>query len=107
MCLASITWGGFDNIYIFWSYEDSEKFFDEPYSRRINEAVWGAQDGNYHHENRFWKAKFVVRMVEALEESEVKTKLQAQVARIKATYAELWKTYKSMPRPPGSGNPEE
>ncbi|ORY81770.1 cytidine deaminase-like protein, partial [Leucosporidium creatinivorum] len=94
MCLSAITWGGFDIFYIFWSYEDSETLFDEPYSRRINEAVWGAQDGNYAHENRFWKAKYVVKMVEALEEGEVKSALQAQVARIKDTYAELWKKYK-------------
>lgn len=75
MCLSAITWGGFDNFYIFWSYEDSEALFDEPYSRLIEEAVWKIQaEGDsdeayarrplYARENRFWKAKYLRKMVD-------------------------------------------
>lgn len=118
MCLSAITWGGFSNIYIFWTYEDSESLFDEPYSRLMEEAIFKlpaegetpeawARRPLYARENRFWTAVYVVKSVEGLEESEEKRVLGEQVQRIKGVYAELWKTYKSLPRPPGSGRPDE
>lgn len=69
---------------------------DEAYARRPL----------YARENRFWKAKYVREMVGDLEEGEKKENLKRQVERVLERYAELWKRYKEVPRPPGSGDPE-
>ncbi|KAI5476188.1 hypothetical protein MNV49_000349 [Pseudohyphozyma bogoriensis] len=118
MCLSAITWSGFNNIFIFFPYSYSESHFDEPYSRLMTEAIWKIRaEGEseeewkrrelYARKNRFWEARYVEEMVSGLEEGEEKRKFVRRVEGIKREYGKLWKRYEEIPRPPGSGRPDE
>ncbi|WP_404801162.1 deaminase [Acuticoccus sediminis] len=94
MCLAAITWAGFDTILYFFTYEDSRDAFAIPHDLKIMAEVFGVQDGAYRHDNAFWHARAVMDLVAALPQAEA-APLHAQAERIRARYADLSAQYQA------------
>jgi tRNA(Arg) A34 adenosine deaminase TadA len=88
LCLGGLTWGGWDNFFYFFSYEDTMDAFAIPHDVRLNEEIWRVQDGEYDHRNRYWSAWHVRELITA-EDAD----LTAQAERLTKTYAELSATY--------------
>ncbi|CAN7431734.1 nucleoside deaminase [Rhizobium sp. LjRoot30] len=94
MCMAAITWAGFDNFYYFFSYEDSRDSFAIPHDLKILKEVFGLEPGGYRKQNAFWNCFSVGDLVEAEEEA-ARRPLKVQMARIRAAYDSLSATYQA------------
>ena len=94
LCLSAITWSGFDNFYYLFSYEDSRDDFDIPHDLRILEEVFGCANGKYLPTNAYWKSHDMVELIESCNGSE-KDALRDRIARMRALYAEMSRTYQS------------
>jgi tRNA(Arg) A34 adenosine deaminase TadA len=94
LCLSAITWTGFDNIYYLFSHEDSRDSFAIPHDLKILKEVFTLDPGGYNTENAFWKSYSLKKLVRELPEAE-RTRLEARLARISATYDKLSQTYQA------------
>jgi tRNA(Arg) A34 adenosine deaminase TadA len=89
LCLGGLTWGGWDNFFYLFSYEDTMDAFAIPHDIRLNEEIWRVADGEYDHKNRYWCAWHIGELVERIADPV----LMVQVTRLEETYAELSATY--------------
>ena len=94
MCMAAITWAGFDNFYYFFSYEDSRDAFAIPHDLKILKEVFGLEPGGYRKQNAFWRSAAISEMVDA-EDGIARDVHRAQTARIKQVYNTLSETYQA------------
>ena len=62
LCLSSITWGGFDNFFYLFTYEDSKDAFNIPHDIRMHQEIFKIPDAEYRHKNRYWNAWGIKRM---------------------------------------------
>ena len=104
LCLSGITWSGFNEFYYLFTYEDSRDLFAIPYDIDILKSVYQVAGPNdtaesleerplYNRVNKFFKARSVADVVQDIGDEDVKTKLMAEVERVKAMYNELSATY--------------
>ncbi len=96
LCLGGLTWGGWDNFFYFFSYEDTMAAFAIPHDIRLNEEIWRVKDGKYDHKNRYWCAWHIGRLIDTTGDPA----LTAQADRLTETYASLSAAYQ---RGKGSG----
>ena len=94
MCLSAITWAGFDNIYYFFSHEDSKDEFNIPHDLKILKDVFNLDPGGYKKENTFWHCKSIISLVSTLKIEEKKM-LQNRIFAIRERYKELSERYQS------------
>ena len=92
LCLGGLTWGGWDNFFYFFSYEDTADAFSIPHDIRLNEEIWRVQDGEYEHRNRYWCAWHIPELFSECA-PEVRHDLERRAAGLRATYAELSAVY--------------
>ena len=92
LCLAAITWAGFDNFYYFFTYEDSRDAFAIPHDLLIMKEVFGVDDGAYRRGNEFWTAYSIADLVES-ESEPLRTQLRGQDRRIRDRYQVLSEQY--------------
>lgn len=89
LCLGGITWGGWDNIFYLYSYEDTMDAFAIPHDIRLNEEIWRVQDGEYDDKNRYWCAWHIRQLIEDIGDRA----LIDRAERLADTYAKLSATY--------------
>mgnify|MGYP001813114609 CR=1 FL=1 len=89
LCLGGLTWGGWDNVFYLFSYEDTMDAFAIPHDIRLNEEIWRVADGEYDHKNRYWCAWHIRELID----QETEPALAARAERLTETYAELSATY--------------
>lgn len=94
MCMSAITWAGFDNFYYFFSHEDSRDAFSIPHDLKILKEVFGLEPGGYRKSNAFWRSAAIADLV-AIADHPLRESLQAQTAKIKATYDQLSDSYQA------------
>ncbi len=94
LCLGGLTWGGWDNFFYLFSYEDTAGAFEIPHDIRLNEEIWRVQDGEYDHKNRYWCAWHLAELIGDTEPDE-RAVLAARVTALAATYDELSATYQA------------
>jgi tRNA(Arg) A34 adenosine deaminase TadA len=94
LCLSAITWTGFDNFYYLFSHEDSRDSFAIPHDLKILKEVFTLEPGGYRAENAYWKSSSIRKLIRELPETE-RTRLEARVGRIAATYDQLSESYQS------------
>jgi tRNA(Arg) A34 adenosine deaminase TadA len=94
LCLSAITWTGFDNFYYLFSHEDSRDSFAIPHDLKILKEVFTLDPGGYRAENAYWKSYSIRKLVRGLPEGE-RSRLEARVGKIAATYDKLSSTYQS------------
>ena len=92
LCLGGLTWGGWDNFFYLFSYEDTTDAFAIPHDVRINEEIWRVPDGEYDHKNRYWCAWHVPALIGGCQ-PDVRAGLAARCAALVTTYDELSATY--------------
>ena len=92
LCLSAITWGGYDNFYFLFSYEDSKDSFNIPHDLRILKEVFKCDQGGYAHENHYWKCYDLMKMISECDE-ETKKKFLERVNKLKKEYDEMSEIY--------------
>lgn len=92
MCMAAITWAGFDNFYYFFSYEDSRDSFAIPHDLKILKEVFGLEPGGYRKNNVFWNSFSIRDLVVA---DPRRAELEAQSIGIRGEYDRLSAIYQA------------
>ncbi len=92
LCLGGLTWGGWDNFFYLFSYEDTMDAFAIPHDIRLNEEIWRVKDGEYDHRNRYWCAWHIRELIETTDEP-ARTLLTDRADALTGTYAELSAEY--------------
>lgn len=102
LCLSGITWGGFDNFYYLFSYEQTRDSFGIPHDIRILREVYAVPDPDrdeapadrplYNRINAFFQSHDIQQMIAALDRSH-KELLVARVDDLNAAYNNLSATY--------------
>jgi tRNA(Arg) A34 adenosine deaminase TadA len=94
LCLGGLTWGGWDNFFYFFSYEDTMDAFSIPHDIRLNEEIWRVQDGEYEHKNRYWCAWHIPELI-AGSSAEARPGFERRAEELRATYAQLSAVYQA------------
>jgi tRNA(Arg) A34 adenosine deaminase TadA len=94
LCLAGLAWGGWDNVFYLFSYEDTADAFSIPHDIRLNEEIWRVQGGEYDHKNRYWCAWHMGELIEACDAS-TRAELEIRLTELAATYVELSAAYQA------------
>jgi tRNA(Arg) A34 adenosine deaminase TadA len=104
LCLSGITWGGFDNFYYLFSYEDTRDAFGIPHDIRILQEVYAVPDPDrgyvpagrplYNRKNAFFEAHGIQPMIAGLDRSH-KESLVERVDNLNAAYNDLSATYQA------------
>lgn len=94
LCLAGLAWGGWDNVFYLFSYEDTADAFSIPHDIRLNEEIWRVQGGEYEHKNRYWCAWHIGELIEGCDET-TRVELRARMVALGETYAALSATYQA------------
>ena len=92
LCLSSITWGGFDNFFYLFTYEDSRDAFSIPHDINMHREIFMIPDAEYNHKNRYWKAWGVKKLIESCDETDRK-KFEDRLANLKTKYDEMSAIY--------------
>ncbi len=102
LCLSGITWGGFDNFYYLFSYEQTRDSFGIPHDIRILREVYAVPDPDrdeapaerplYNRVNAFFESHDIQQMIAALDRSH-KELLVARVDDLNAAYNNLSAVY--------------
>lgn len=92
LCLGGLTWGGWDNFFYLFSYEDTMDAFSIPHDIRLNEEIWRVKGGEYEHKNRYWCAWHIGELIDACKPG-VRTAFSRRLADLAATYEELSAIY--------------
>ena len=102
LCLSGITWGGFDNFYFLFSYEDTRDRFAIPHDIAILREVYAVPDPDrdeaapdrplYNRKNRFFESHDLTRMIAGLDRSH-KEDLVARVDDLTGLYHDLSAAY--------------
>jgi tRNA(Arg) A34 adenosine deaminase TadA len=102
LCLSGITWGGFDNFYYLFSYEETRDAFAIPYDIAILKAVYQVPDPDrtsvppdrplYNRKNQYFESHDLGRMIASLDRSH-KEDLVARLDDLTGLYADLSAIY--------------
>jgi tRNA(Arg) A34 adenosine deaminase TadA len=94
LCLSGLTWGGWDNFFYFFSYEDTMDAFSIPHDIRLNEEIWRVKDGEYDHRNRYWCAWHLRELVEGCDPV-ARDGFTRRATDLTTTYEELSAVYQA------------
>ncbi len=92
LCLGGLTWGGWDNFFYLFSYEDTAQAFAIPHDIRLNEEIWRVKDGEYDHRNHYWCAWQIRDLFEGAAPA-ARDGFEGRAAELAATYAGLSVVY--------------
>ena len=92
LCLSSISWGGFDNFFYLFSYEDSKDAFGIPHDLQMLEEVFRCPDGSYSEKNHYWSSWRIGDVVSLLE-PDARASAGERMTALRTTYDELSATY--------------
>ena len=92
LCLGGLTWGGWDNFFYLFSYEDTADAFSIPHDIRLNEEIWRVEDGEYDHRNHYWCAWHISALIDDADPAE-RSHCRQRVAALASTYDELSAVY--------------
>lgn len=92
LCLSGICWGGFDNFFYLFSYEDSRDEFGIPHDIRMLDSVFRCPEGTYNEKNIYWSAWGLPAMVASLPESQG-SPLAQRITALRATYDGISEIY--------------
>jgi tRNA(Arg) A34 adenosine deaminase TadA len=85
LCLSGISWGGFDNFFYLFSYEDSRDAFGIPHDIQMLDSVFRCPEGTYNQKNQYWSAWGIPAMVSSLPEAQ-RGQLEQRIASLRQTY---------------------
>ena len=92
LCLSSITWGGWDNFFYLFTYEDSRDAYGIPHDIVMLDEIFRDPEGTYNEKNKFWSA-WGLRDLIATTKTEQQAGFDKRVKALKTTYAEMSDIY--------------
>ena len=92
LCLSSITWGGFDNFFYLFTYEDSRDAYGIPHDIVMLDEIFRCPDGTYSEKNKFWSS-WSIRDLIATTPPEQQAKFSKRLDALKQKYAEMSDIY--------------
>jgi tRNA(Arg) A34 adenosine deaminase TadA len=92
LCLSSITWGGWDNFFYLFTYEDSRDAYGIPHDIVMLEEIFRDPDGSYNEKNKFWSSWSIRDLIASLPE-ENRGAFTKRIEALKQTYAEMSDIY--------------
>jgi tRNA(Arg) A34 adenosine deaminase TadA len=92
LCLSGITWGGFDNFFYLFSYEDTKDAFNIPHDLRMQEEIFRLRDGNYAQKNYYWSSWGIKELVASCNEKD-RERFTTRVERLRKTYNKMSEIY--------------
>ena len=92
LCLSSITWGGFDNFFYLFTYEDSRDAYGIPHDIVMLDEIFRCPDGSYSEKNKYWSS-WSLRDLIAGTTPEQQAAFNKRVAELKKMYAEMSDIY--------------
>ncbi|TFK53633.1 hypothetical protein OE88DRAFT_1264976 [Heliocybe sulcata] len=100
MCLSSLAWGGFREIYFLFSYDDTRDMFAIPHDIDILTSVFHPpssssvpSDQLYNRHNKFFNIYPVEGLVEQMGDDAEKEDMRARIADVKKEYNGLADKY--------------
>ena len=92
LCLSAITWSGFDNLYYFFSYNDTKSSFHIPHDLNILQEVFNIKDGKYNKVNSYWKSLSIIDQIEENKDPNNHNLIE-KIDKIKLLYQDLSTQY--------------
>ena len=92
LCLSAITWSGFDNLYYFFSYNDTKSSFHIPHDLNILQEVFNIKDGKYNKVNSYWKSLSIIDQIKENKDAN-NHNLVEKIDKIKLLYEDLSTKY--------------
>ena len=92
LCLSAITWSGFDNLYYFFSYNDTKSSFHIPHDLNILQEVFNIKDGKYNKVNSYWKSLSIIDQIKEKKDAN-NHNLVKKIDKIKLLYEDLSTQY--------------
>ena len=92
LCLSAITWSGFDNLYYFFSYNDTRSSFHIPHDLNILQEVFNIKDGRYNKVNSYWKSLSIIDQIKENKDAN-NHNLVEKIDKIKLLYEDLSTQY--------------
>ena len=92
LCLSAITWSGFDNLYYFFSYNDTKSSFHIPHDLNILQEVFNIKDGRYNKVNSYWKSLSIIDQIKENKDAN-NHNLVEKIDKIKLLYEDLSTQY--------------
>ena len=92
LCLSAITWSGFDNLYYFFSYNDTKSSFHIPHDLNILQEVFNIKDGKYNKVNSYWKSLSIIDQIKENKDAN-NYNLVEKIDKIKLLYEDLSTQY--------------
>ena len=92
LCLSAITWSGFDNLYYFFSYNDTKSSFHIPHDLNILQEVFNIKDGKYNKVNSYWKSLSIIGQIKENKDAN-NHNLVEKIDKIKLLYEDLSTQY--------------
>ena len=92
LCLSGITWGGWDNFFYLFSYEDTKDAFNIPHDLRMQEEIFRVKDGNYRQKNYYWSSWGLKELIAGCGTKD-RERFTARVNALRKKYDEMSATY--------------
>ncbi len=92
LCLSSITWGGWDNFFYLFTYEDSRDAYGIPHDIVMLEEIFRCPDGSYSEKNQYWSSWGLRPLIDTMAGDE-RTDFNTRVAALNQSYAEMSDIY--------------
>lgn len=92
LCLSGITWGGFDNFFYLFSYEDTKDAFGIPHDLRMNEEIFRVRNGNYAQKNYYWSSWGLRQLISSCGAKDRK-RFTKRIDALRKTYDEMSAIY--------------
>ncbi len=92
LCLSSITWGGYDNFFYLFTYEDSRDAYGIPHDIVMLDEIFRCPGGTYSEKNKFWSS-WSIRDLIATTSPEQRAEFSKRIDVLKQKYAEMSNIY--------------
>ena len=92
LCLSSITWGGFDNFFYLFTYEDSKDAYGIPHDIVMLDEIFRCPDGTYSEKNKYWSS-WSLRDLVADTTPDQQKMFNQRIDDLKKSYAEMSEIY--------------
>ena len=92
LCLSGISWGGFNNFFYLFTYEDSRDSYGIPHDLTMLDSVLRCPEGSYNEKNTYWSA-WSIRDLIATTNADQQAAFNKRVEVLKAKYAEMSEIY--------------
>jgi len=92
LCLSGITWGGFDNFFYLFSYEDTKDAFNIPHDLKMQEEIFRVKDGSYAQKNYYWSSWGLRELIASCDEKD-RRRFTTRLHSLRETYNEMSAVY--------------